>query len=98
MSKTTHTHFIGIGGTGLSAIARVLLERGENVSGSDRNAGPLASAVEEAGAKVFIGHAGEQVAGADIVVRSSAVPDDNPEVVAALSRLMRQSRSTVPSV
>ena len=79
----THTHFIGIGGTGLSAIARVLLERGEQVSGSDRALSPLAAGVEAAGALVTIGHAAENVVGADLVVRSSAVPDDNVEVAAA---------------
>ena len=80
----THTHFIGIGGTGLSAIARVLLERGEQVSGSDRVLSPLSEAVKSAGAQVIIGHAAENVSGADLVLRSSAVPDDNLEVVAAL--------------
>ena len=79
----THTHFIGIGGTGLSAIARVLLERGEQVSGSDRTLSPLAAGVEAAGALVTIGHAAENVIGADLVVRSSAVPDDNVEVASA---------------
>jgi UDP-N-acetylmuramate--alanine ligase len=78
-----HTHFIGIGGTGLSAIAIVLLERGEKVSGSDMVRSPLANAVEAAGAQVFEGHAAQNVAGADIVVRSSAVPDTNVEVIAA---------------
>jgi UDP-N-acetylmuramate--alanine ligase len=78
-----HVHFIGIGGTGLSAIARVLLEKGYAVSGSDREASPLFNAVTEAGARTFLGHAAEQIAGADLVVRSSAVPDDNPEVTAA---------------
>ncbi|MFN2145545.1 MAG: UDP-N-acetylmuramate--L-alanine ligase [Anaerolineales bacterium] len=78
-----HTHFIGIGGTGLSAIARVLLERGETVSGSDKVISPLAVAVQAAGAQVFQGHAPENVAGADVVVRSSAVPDSNVEVIAA---------------
>jgi UDP-N-acetylmuramate--alanine ligase len=78
-----HTHFIGIGGTGLSAIARVLLERGQSVSGSDRHPSPQATRLEAMGARVYIGHSAEQVNGADIVVRSSAVPDDNVEVVAA---------------
>lgn len=78
-----HIHFIGIGGTGLSAIARVLLERGETVSGSDRSDSALAEAIRAAGAQVYIGHAPEQVQGADVVVRSSAVPDENVEVVAA---------------
>lgn len=78
-----HIHFIGIGGTGLSAIARVLLERGETVSGSDRTDSALAESIRAAGAQVYIGHAPEQVQGADVVVRSSAVPDANVEVVAA---------------
>jgi len=78
-----HTHFIGIGGTGLSAIARVLLERGETVSGSDRSLSALAADIQQAGAQVFIGHSAENVQGADLVVRSSAVPEDNVEVAAA---------------
>jgi len=78
-----HVHLIGIGGTGLSAIARVLLEKGYAVSGSDREATPLFNAITAAGARTFLGHAAEQIAGADIVLRSSAIPDDNPEVVAA---------------
>jgi UDP-N-acetylmuramate--alanine ligase len=80
----THVHLIGIGGTGLSAIALVLLERGYTVSGSDRQNSPLAQRVRQAGAQVFLGHSPENVRGADIVVRSSAIPDDNPEVQAAL--------------
>ncbi len=78
-----HVHLIGIGGTGLSAIARVLLESGHTVSGSDRQGSPLARALAEAGARVYIGHRADQVRGADVVVRSSAVPDDNVEVQAA---------------
>jgi UDP-N-acetylmuramate--alanine ligase len=81
-----HIHLIGIGGTGLSAIARVLLEKGYTVSGSDRSALPLFNAITAAGARTFLGHAAEQIAGADLVVRSSAIPDDNPEVVAARSQ------------
>jgi len=80
-----HVHLIGIGGTGLSAIARVLLEKGYAVSGSDQIASPLFKAITAAGARSFLGHAAEQVAGADLVIRSSAIPDDNPEVVAARS-------------
>jgi UDP-N-acetylmuramate--alanine ligase len=79
----THTHFIGIGGTGLSAIARVLLERGQTVSGSDKELSPLAENLKKAGVTVFTGHAAEHIRGADVVVRSSAVPDDNIEVAAA---------------
>jgi UDP-N-acetylmuramate--alanine ligase len=79
----THVHLIGIGGTGLSAIALVLLESGYTVSGSDRQLSPLALRVQARGAKVFAGHQAQNVQGADLVVRSSAVPDDNVEVLAA---------------
>lgn len=78
-----HVHLIGIGGTGLSAIARVLLERGYTVSGSDKEASPLFKAITAAGARTFLGHAAEQIAGADLVIRSSAIPEDNPEIIAA---------------
>jgi len=81
----THIHLIGIGGTGLSAIARVLLESGYIVSGSDMNDSPLVKAVRDAGAQVFIGHAAENIAGADLIVRSSAIPDANIEVQQALN-------------
>ncbi len=79
-------HLIGIGGTGLSAIAKVLLERGYTVTGSDLQDSPLAQAVEKMGARVHVGHQAEQVEGADIVVRSSAIPDENVEVQAARAR------------
>jgi UDP-N-acetylmuramate--alanine ligase len=76
-------HFIGIGGSGLSAIARYLLERGDTVTGSDRVLTPFAIELQKAGATVYIGHHPRYVTGADWVVRSSAIPDDNPEVRAA---------------
>ncbi len=82
----THVHLIGIGGSGLSAIARVLLERGETVSGSDRQDSSLLDSLREAGAQVFIGHRPENIVGAQVVVRSSAVTADNPEVEAALAQ------------
>ncbi len=81
----THVHLIGIGGTGLSAIALVLLESGYTVSGSDLHYSQLAESVVNAGARFFLGHQSENVLGADIVVRSSAVPDDNIEVQASLA-------------
>jgi UDP-N-acetylmuramate--alanine ligase len=80
-----HVHFVGIGGTGLSAIARVLLESGVEVSGSDRQFSPLLTPLETAGARVYIGHRAENIRGADMLVRSSAILDDNPEVQAAYS-------------
>jgi UDP-N-acetylmuramate--alanine ligase len=79
----THVHLIGIGGSGLSAIATVLLESGYTVSGSDRTPSPLSDALAAAGVQVAIGHIAGNIAGADLVLRSSAISDDNPEVVAA---------------
>ena len=79
----THIHFIGIGGSGLSAIARLLLESGYVVSGSDRALTPFADEVRKAGATVYVGHHPRNIAGADSIVMSSAVSADNPEVVAA---------------
>ncbi|QPC81924.1 UDP-N-acetylmuramate--L-alanine ligase [Phototrophicus methaneseepsis] len=79
-------HFIGVGGTGLSAIARVLLQRGYTVTGSDRNQGPLAASLAAEGVTVYIGHDAAYVDGADLVLRSSAVPDDHVEVQAALAQ------------
>ncbi|HEY9086520.1 MAG TPA: UDP-N-acetylmuramate--L-alanine ligase [Anaerolineaceae bacterium] len=79
-----HVHLIGIAGSGMSAIARLLLESGEyTVSGSDRTISPLAQSLEAAGARLYAGHAASNVQGATIVVRSSAIPDENPEVTAA---------------
>lgn len=82
---SSHIHLIGIGGSGMSAIARVLLGRGVTVSGSDQQDGPIITGLRAVGASVFIGHAAEHIAGATVVVRSSAVPDSNPEVAAALA-------------
>lgn len=78
-----HVHFIGIGGAGLSAIARVLMEQGAVVSGSDLTLSPTAEALALDGAQVYVGHRAEQVDGADRIVVSSAVPADNVEVLAA---------------
>ena len=78
-----HVHFIGIGGSGLSAIATVLLERGYTISGSDRQASPVTRRLQEAGMTIFTAHQPQNVAGADLVLRSSAIPDDNVEVQAA---------------
>ena len=78
-----HIHLIGIGGTGLSAIARVLYEQGFTVTGSDMELSPLAVNLKELGISVFEGHRPKNIANADLVIRSSAIPDDNPEVLAA---------------
>jgi UDP-N-acetylmuramate--alanine ligase len=79
-----HVHLIGIAGSGMSAIARLLLESGEyTVSGSDRVISPLAKSLEAMGARLYTGHEPRNIKGASLVVRSSAVGDDNPEVQAA---------------
>ena len=79
-------HLIGIGGAGLSAIATVLLERGYTVSGSDLQASPATERLARLGAAVHIGHAEANLGEADLVVVSSAVPLDNPEVEEAHRR------------
>jgi UDP-N-acetylmuramate--alanine ligase len=79
-------HFIGIGGIGMSAIARVLLARGVSVSGSDAKDSALLVRLREEGADVRIGHAPENVDGAQTVVVSSAIDARNPEYAEALRR------------
>jgi len=78
-----HVHIVGIGGAGLSAIARVLMEQGAEVSGSDLVISPVAQALIRDGARIFAGHRTENVDGANLVVVSSAVPASNVEVQAA---------------
>ncbi len=76
-------HLIGIGGAGMSGIARILLARGTPVSGSDARDSTTLSALRALGARVHAGHAPEQVAGVDTVVVSTAIREQNPELVEA---------------
>jgi UDP-N-acetylmuramate--alanine ligase len=78
-----HLHLVGIGGTGVSAIARVLLGRGYVVSGSDQQRNELTMGLESAGAIVHLGHRPENIGAADALVISSAIQPSNPEVIAA---------------
>jgi UDP-N-acetylmuramate--alanine ligase len=78
-----HIHLLGIGGAGMSAIAWLLLERGYTVSGSDLQQNQTTRELVEAGVKVYQGHSPENMAGADMLIISAAVPPDNPEVAAA---------------
>ncbi|HFC12296.1 MAG TPA: UDP-N-acetylmuramate--L-alanine ligase, partial [Anaerolineae bacterium] len=78
-----HIHLVGIGGSGLSAIALVLLGRGFVVSGSDMQESRYMAALRKRGATVYTGHSGAYVSGADVVLISSAIPDLNPEIIAA---------------
>jgi len=88
--KVRRIHFVGIGGAGMSGIAEVLANLGYQVSGSDLTSNAATRRLGGLGVKVFLQHNAQQINGADAVVVSSAVQDDNPEVVAA-----RESRIPV---
>ncbi|SFD62087.1 UDP-N-acetylmuramate--L-alanine ligase [Massilia yuzhufengensis] len=81
--KIKNIHFVGIGGSGMSGIAEVLLNLGYNVSGSDLSSNAASQRLAELGARVYTGHSAEHVTGANVVVTSTAVNEANPEVVAA---------------
>ena len=83
MRRVQQMHFIGIGGAGMSGIAEILLNEGYQISGSDIADGLVTQRLTQAGAKIYIGHAEEHIEGASVVVVSSAIKDDNPELVAA---------------
>ena len=84
--KVKRVHFVGIGGAGMSGIAEVLLTQGYEVSGSDVALSAATRRLSELGAKIAAGHDAQNVAGANVVVVSTAVAADNPEVVAARER------------
>ncbi|MFZ4789919.1 MAG: UDP-N-acetylmuramate--L-alanine ligase [Candidatus Competibacteraceae bacterium] len=85
MRRIRHAHFVGIGGSGMSGIAEVLLNLGYSVSGSDLRASAVTARLAQLGAIIRPGHAAEHIADCDVVVISSAVAEDNPEVIAARS-------------
>ncbi|MEL7024326.1 MAG: UDP-N-acetylmuramate--L-alanine ligase [Pseudomonadota bacterium] len=108
MRKIHCIHFVGIGGAGMCGIAEVLLTQGYEVQGSDLSASSATTRLSELGATILIGHAASNLGEADVVVSSTAVPDDNEEIVAAherripvvaraemLGELMRFSRRSV---
>ena len=86
MGRVRRVHFVGIGGAGMSGIAEVLVNLGYEVSGSDLRQSPATERLATLGATVYEGHIAEQVAGADVVVRSSAVEESNPEIASAHER------------
>jgi UDP-N-acetylmuramate--alanine ligase len=87
VEKLGRVHFVGIGGAGMSGIARIMLGRGVTVSGSDRAASPQVDELAALGAVVHLGHSPDNVAGADTVVTTpSAIGDRNPEILAARER------------
>ncbi len=85
-APTQRIHFIGIGGIGMSGIAEILLTMGYSVSGSDLRRSAVTERLVGMGARVFEGHAAGNAAASDVVVTSSAVAKDNPEVVEAKAR------------
>ena len=85
MTAPRHVHFIGVGGIHMSGLAHILLADGVRVSGSDLTRSHLTDRLQTLGATVSIGHDARAIGDADLVVRTLAVPNDNPEIAAALS-------------
>ena len=83
-----HIHFVGIGGAGMSGIAEVLLNQGYRISGSDLGESTVTRRLVALGAEVFVGHDAAHIEGADAIVTSTAVKDDNAEVIAAHAKLI----------
>ena len=84
MRRIKHIHFIGIGGAGMCGIAEVLKNQGYKVSGSDIKASKTTAQLEENGIKVYIGHTAENIQGANVIVVSTAIDAENPEIKAAI--------------
>jgi UDP-N-acetylmuramate--alanine ligase len=84
--RIQHVHFVGVGGIGMSGIAEVLINSGFDVSGSDLKSSEVTKRLEELGVKFMEGHRAENVGDADVAVRSTAVREDNPEIVEARGR------------
>lgn len=84
LGASAHIHFIGIGGISMSGLADIMLKSGYMVTGSDRDSSSITKKLESEGAKVFLGHDAKNVVGADLVVHTSAVHEDNPEMAEAL--------------
>ncbi|MBT8438992.1 MAG: UDP-N-acetylmuramate--L-alanine ligase [Gammaproteobacteria bacterium] len=88
MGFVRRIHFVGIGGVGMNGIAKVLLNLGYDVSGSDIRKNAATEKLEDSGAKIFIGHDGSHIEGADAVVVSTAINPENPELLAANEKLI----------
>lgn len=88
MGRIKHIHFVGIGGVGMAGIAEVLLSQGYRVSGSDLSDNALTTRLRSVGAIIYQGHDASHIEGVDVVVRSSAVDLNNPELVAARKKYL----------
>jgi len=86
LGRTKKIHFVGIGGIGMSGIAELLLNQGFEISGSDLNDSELTRKLQKKGATVHVGHDANLIMDADVVVKSSAVKNDNPEIISALAK------------
>ena len=87
--KCSNIHFIGIGGISMSGLAQLMITRGYKVTGSDRCESHITKKLEAMGATVYCGHDGKNIEGADLVVHTAAVHDDNPEIIAAKANNIR---------
>ena len=85
-ARVNNIHMVGIGGSGMNGIAEVLINMGFKVTGSDLSASASVRRLEKLGATVFIGHGADNVGEADVLIKSTAIPDKNPELVAARER------------
>src|SRR5690606_21188627 len=85
-SELGRVHFIGIGGSGMSGIAHMMLDAGLEVSGSDRDDSPYLAPLRDRGARIVVGHAAENLGDADTVVFTSAIWPQNPEYLLAQER------------
>ena len=83
MRRIQRIHFVGIGGSGMSGIAEVLLNQGYQISGSDINQSPTVKRLQAAGVEVYLQHSKTNIEAADVIVKSSAVTWDNPEIKGA---------------
>lgn len=88
MQRVRKVHFVGVGGVGMSGIAEVMNTIGYEVSGSDAREGAVTEKLKAAGIEVYKGHAAENISDVDVVVTSSAIPADNPEIQAARARMI----------
>ncbi len=108
LPSTASVHLVGIGGAGMSGLARILLTRGHRVTGSDLRDGRACEELRVLGARIVVGHHADNIGDAEVVVTSSAVPADNPELLAAraqgrnllrraelLAELMRDERAVL---
>ncbi len=83
LDKKSKIHFIGIGGIGMSAIADILIAQGHSVSGSDMNKNDMIDKLKKDGAKIFVGHDGNNVEDSDLIVYTAAIGNENPELLRA---------------